>query len=89
MRVNAAEEHTDDAAPAPDEKPAAEAAPSTVALPIPDGAEDLLWFARLDGTLTAFDGRGCIVAIPAQLRRRAPGAVLRRIGGSVYMLFRY
>jgi|GEM_PF-271885 len=89
VRENAAEEHTDDAAPAPAGNPAAEAAPSTVALPIPDGAEDLLWFARPDGTLTAFDGRGCIVAIPAQLRRRAPGAVLRRIGGSVYMLFRY
>ena len=84
-----AEEHTDAAPPASEAAPAAEAAPSPAALPIPDDAEELLWFTRPDGTLTAFDGRSCIVAIPAKLRRRAPGAVLRRIGGTVYMLFRY
>lgn len=84
-----AEEHVDAAPPAPEAKPAEEPTPSPTALPIPDDAEALLWFTRPDGTLTAFDGRGCIVAIPAKLRRRAPGAVLRRIGGAVYMLFRY
>lgn len=84
-----AEKHIDDAPPAPETKPAEEVAPSPTALPIPDDAEELLWFTRPDGTLTAFDGRSCIVAIPAKLRRRAPGAVLRRIGGTVYMLFRY
>lgn len=68
---------------------AASASPSPAAVPIPDDAEELLWFTRPDGTLTAFDGHGCIIAIPAKLRRRAPGAVLRRIGGAVYMLFRY
>lgn len=67
----------------------ASASPSPAAVPIPDDAEELLWFTRPDGTLTAFDGHGCIIAIPAKLRRRAPGAVLRRIGGTVYMLFRY
>lgn len=85
----AAEEHADNTPTVPEEKPAEETAPSPAALPIPDDAEELLWFTRQDGTLTAFDGRGCIVAIPAKLRRRAPGAVLRRIGGTVYMLFRY
>lgn len=84
-----AEKHIDHAPPAPETKPAEEPTPSPAALPIPDDAEELLWFTRPDGTLTAFDGRGCIVAIPAKLRRRAPGAVLRRIGGTVYMLFRY
>ena len=88
-RGEAAPEQTYDAPPAAEEKPAEEVAPSPTALPIPDDAEALLWFTRPDGTLTAFDGRGCIVAIPAKLRRRAPGAVLRRIGGAVYMLFRY
>lgn len=89
VREEAAPEQTYDAPPAAEEKPAEEVAPSPTALPIPDDAEALLWFTRPDGTLTAFDGRGCIVAIPAKLRRRAPGAVLRRIGGAVYMLFRY
>lgn len=68
---------------------AVEGSSSPAAPPIPDDAAELLWFKRPDGTLTAFDGRGCIVAIPAKLRRRAPGAVLRRIDGAVYMLFRY
>ena len=89
VHEEAAPEQTYDAPPAAEEKPAEEVAPSPAALPIPDDAEELLWFTRPDGTLTAFDGRSCIVAIPAKLRRRAPGAVLRRIGGTVYMLFRY
>ena len=89
VHEEAAPEQTYDAPPAAEEKPAEEVAPSPAALPIPDDAEELLWFTRPDGTLTAFDGRSCIVAIPAKLRRRAPGAVLRRIGGAVYMLFRY
>ena len=56
----------------------------------PEGDEDeLLWFTRPDGTLTAFDGQGSIVAIPAQLRRDAPGTVIKKINGRIYMLFRY
>lgn len=54
-----------------------------------DGEDGLLWFSRPDGTLTAFDGRGSIVAIPAELRRDAPGAVIKKINGRIYMLFRY
>lgn len=53
------------------------------------GEDGLLWFSRPDGTLTAFDGRGSIVAIPAELRRDAPGAAIKKINGRIYMLFRY
>lgn len=53
------------------------------------GEDGLLWFSCPDGTLTAFDGRGSIVAIPAELRRDAPGAVIKKINGRIYMLFRY
>ena len=53
------------------------------------GVVGLLWFSRPNGTLTAFDGRGCIVAFPAELRRDAPGAVIKKINGRIYMLFRY
>ena len=53
------------------------------------GEDGLLWFSRPDGTLTAVDGRGSIVAIPAELRRDAPGAVIKKINGRIYMLFRY
>lgn len=53
------------------------------------GEDGLLWFSRPDGTLTAFDWRGSIVAIPAELRRDAPGAVIKKINGRIYMLFRY
>ncbi len=54
-----------------------------------DDEDGLLWFSRPDGTLTAFDGWGSIVAIPAELRRDAPGAVIKKINGRIYMLFRY
>lgn len=54
-----------------------------------DDEDGLLWFSRPDGTLTAFDGRGSIVAIPAELRRDAPGTVIKKINGRIYMLFRY
>lgn len=55
----------------------------------PEGDEGLIWYARPDGSLTAFDGQGSIVALPADLRREAEGAVLREINGGGYMLFRY
>ena len=63
-------------------------APAPEALPA-SCPDELLWFARPDGTLTAFDGKSSIVALPAALRREAPGAVLRMINGRIYMLFRY
>lgn len=54
-----------------------------------DAGDELIWFARADGTLVRRDGERSIIAIPAELRRRAPGAVLRIINGRSYMLFRY
>lgn len=54
-------------------------------------AEDdgLIWYSRPDGSLTAFDGHGSIVALPTDMRRKAEGAVMREINGRRYMLFRY
>lgn len=53
--------------------------------------EELIWFSRPDGTLTAFDGERSIIALPTELRRAENGAgtVLREINGRQYMLFRY
>lgn len=57
--------------------------------PIGDADGGQQWHMRADGSLTAFDARGCIIALPAELRREARGAVIRRINGQSYMLFRY
>lgn len=54
-----------------------------------DDGDGLAWYARPDGSLTAFDGQGSIVALPADLRREAEGTVLREINGRRYMIFRY
>lgn len=51
--------------------------------------DELLWFTRPDGTLTAFDGKSSLVAIPAELRRNEPRTVLKELNGRTYMLFRY
>lgn len=66
-------------------KPPREASPS----PAPAAEEGLIWYSRPDGTLTAFDGQGSLVAIPADLRHSAPGIVLKRIGSRNYLVFRY
>ena len=52
------------------------------------GEDGLLWFARPDGSLTAFDGRGTLLALPARLRRTPPGVRLMRIEGRDYLIFR-
>ena len=70
----------------PEEKQAA-ACPSPA--PIGTDTEELLWTRREDGTLTAFDATGRLLAIPAQLRSDAKGAVIRCIEGKSYMIFRY
>lgn len=54
-----------------------------------DDDDGLIWYSRPDGTLTAFDERGSLVALPAEMRREAEGAVMREINGRRYMLFRY
>ena len=50
---------------------------------------ELLWFRRPDGSLVSFDGVGSLVALPVALRSSAEGAVLKRIEGRDYMIFRY
>ena len=55
--------------------------------PEPNGS-GLRWFSRPDGSLAAFDGYGSLLALPADLRRREPGARLMRIHGRDYMVFR-
>ena len=57
--------------------------------PLSGKSGELLWMKRADGTLTAFDGSGSLVAIPTELRGRADGTVIRRIEGRDYMIFRY
>lgn len=56
-----------------------------------EDGEELIWFSRPDGTLTAFDGKRSIIALPTELRRAESGVgtVLREINGRQYMLFRY
>lgn len=57
--------------------------------PVTESAGDLLWFRRPDGSLTAYDGVSTLLALPAVLRRRPRGAVLRKIEGVEYLVFRY
>lgn len=100
--LEAAEERTDSRAVEIEEAPVAaedntpptanegSAAPNELCADSPSVVEDeRIWFARADGTLVCLDGEHSIIAIPAELRRRAPGAVMRIINGRSYMLFRY
>lgn len=69
---------------APTEKKNDEALPDACS-----GDDELIWYARTDGTLCTFDGESSIIAIPSEMRQGASGAVLRQIGGREYILFRY
>lgn len=73
------------------EPPAVRAEPPRPEPPAGAGREDqgLLWFDCPDGSLRAFDGRGSLIALPAELRQERPGARLMRIKGRDYMVFRY
>ena len=51
--------------------------------------QGLYWYRYSDGSLICRDGSGFIIALPARLKKPAPGAVLREIDGQLYMLFRY
>ena len=73
----------DNAAPAP------KTAPPPDARPPEEEKDELLWFSRPDGTLTAFDGQSHYLALPAALAPSSPVAGrLRRIGGKEYLVFR-
>lgn len=54
-----------------------------------DSTLDVLWFSAPDGTLSTFDGKRSLIAIPAdapQLPRGADG-LLREINGRQYLVF--
>lgn len=68
---------------------AAKPAPPESAPPEADSPLDVLWFSAPDGTLSTFDGRRSLIAIPAdapQLPRGADG-LLREINGRQYLVF--
>ena len=50
----------------------------------PDG---LLWFSTTSGSLTAFDGRQSLIALPADERLIADKSILRLIDGRYYAVF--
>lgn len=54
-----------------------------------DDEDGLVWYKKADGTLTAFDGKSRVIAIPSKLRSAPRAAVLRTIEGQEYILFRY
>ncbi|MBQ9686823.1 MAG: hypothetical protein IJV41_09835 [Oscillospiraceae bacterium] len=57
--------------------------------PIAEETGDLLWLRRSDGSLTAFDGVSSLLALPTSMAQPNNGAVLRRIEGQNYLIFRY
>ena len=73
------------------ETPAGEPALDRCPWPAPVSQEtgDLLWLRRTDGSLTAHDGVSSLLALPAALKSKPPGAVLRVIEGREYLVFRY
>lgn len=86
---------TPDPAPAPPASPLATPisptdpplSPAPAPPPSSVSQDALRWFARPDGSLTAFDGRRSLVALPAALRHEAPGARLLRLNGRDYLVF--
>lgn len=52
---------------------------------LPESVDGLLWFSTPQGDLTAFDGRRCLVAIPAE--DGGLGGVIRSINGKSYAVF--
>lgn len=82
--------------PEPELEPETEQEPETGADLEPEPEEEpeepeedgLRWFTRPDGSLTAFDGRGTLLALPARLRQTPPGVRLARIEGRDYLIFR-
>lgn len=65
-----------------------EEAPAPAATGPPAEGPGLLWFSRPDGSLSAFDGRSLLLALPARLRQRPAGLRLMQIDGREYLVFR-
>ena len=57
--------------------------------PVSETAGELLWLHRGDGSLCAHDGVSSLLALPTGLEKAPGGAVLRRIEGQNYLVFRY
>lgn len=53
------------------------------------GPGERVWLRRPDGSLTAREGGRQLIALPAAMRRAAPGVRLLEIEGRMYMVFRY
>ena len=77
--------------PQTESAPVRKSSPEAESAAVNESAEEpeLLWLRRPDGSLTAFDGERNLVALPASLRHSPEGAVLRRIDGREYLIFRY
>ena len=56
--------------------------------PVTEETEGLLWLRRPDGSLPAHDGLSGLLALPAALKAAPDRAVLRRIEGEDYLVFR-
>lgn len=57
--------------------------------PEQDSTLDVLWFSAPDGTLSTFDGKRSLIAIPADAPQlpRGAGGLLREINGRQYLVF--
>lgn len=73
----------------PEASPAASPETPKPAQPALDSALDVLWFSAPDGTLSTFDGRRSLIAIPADTPQlpRGAGGLLREINGRQYLVF--
>ena len=56
--------------------------------PVTEETEGLLWLRRPDGSLSAHDGVSGLLALPTSLKDAPGRAVLRRIDGRDYLVFR-
>ena len=86
------------AKPEPEPEPMPEPAPELKPEPIPEPRsepepaqmdDDTLWYSSPDGTLSTFDGRRMLIAIPAEDPHLPPGAetLVRNINGRKYVVF--
>lgn len=73
----------------PEAPPAVQPEAPEPAQPEQDSTLDVLWFSAPDGTLSTFDGKRSLIAIPADapLLPRGADGLLREINGRQYLVF--
>lgn len=73
----------------PEAPPAVRPEAPEPAQPEQDSTLDVLWFSAPDGTLSTFDGKRSLIAIPADAPQlpRGAGGLLREINGRQYLVF--